>query len=213
MNTRTFIALGLALTVATPAAFAQKDKKASIGNFPFWPAIKAKAGSNSGQYVPGLNAVLQLTDEQIHKIHEARQETLGSDELKSRATKVKDANVSAAERDAAKAAFDKAQAELTDRVDRILTAEQKALIAKIGATHAEARTALQDEFQNRFATVDKTDAEARKKIQEEFTTKLDAEFLNRINSYLTPAQRAAREKAAEEEKAAAANAVKIKKDK
>ena len=210
MNTRTLIALTLAVFVATPAAFAQKEKKASIGNFPFWPAMKGDG--KTGQYLPGLNAALQFTDEQIQKINTAQHETLGGEEFKARGVKAKDPNASAAERDAARAAYEKAQIELNDRVSRVLTSEQQALIAKIGATHSEARASMSDELQNRYATV-KGDKEALLKLQDEFKEKLETEFLTRINSYLTPAQRAAREKAAEEEKAAAANTVKVKKDK
>lgn len=40
-------------------AFAEKEKKQAIGDFPFWAG---KGEQKVGQYVPGLNAVLKLTD-------------------------------------------------------------------------------------------------------------------------------------------------------
>ncbi len=202
MKTRLLIALTLTAFVAAPAAFAQKEKKATIGNFPFWAA--AKGNQKAGQPVPGLNAVLQLTSEQIKDIQAAASEAYGNEDFRARLAKAKDPNTSTAEREALRAEYEKAEAAMHDRVARVLTAEQKALIAKINATYAEARGAMNDEFQNRYATV-KGDDEARKKLQAEFQQRLETDFIGRINSFLTPAQRAAREQAAAEEKTAEAN--------
>ncbi|MBI3875517.1 MAG: hypothetical protein HY300_06070 [Verrucomicrobia bacterium] len=202
MKARIILALTLAVFIAAPAAFAQKEKKATIGNFPFWAAVKGN--QKAGQLVPGLNAVLQLTEEQIKQIQTAASDAYGNEEFRTRLAKAKDTNTSAAEREALRAEYEKAEAAMHDRVARVLTAEQQALIAKINATHAEAMGAIRDEFQNRYATV-KGDDEARKRLQAEMKEKLDTDFIGRINSFLTPAQRAAREQAAAEEKAAETN--------
>ena len=71
-----------------------QEKKPAIGNFPFWSAPKREFAD---QFVPGLNAALLLTPEQIGKLHEARRETIDSETLKSKNRK--DPNLSEAERE------------------------------------------------------------------------------------------------------------------
>ena len=92
----------------------------------------------------------------------------------------------------------------------MLTEEQSARIAKIGSAHAEAMTAVREEFQDRAGAA-KGDKEAAEKLGAEFRAKMETVFLTRIDAFLTPAQRAAREQAAEAEKVAEANASKVKK--
>ena len=100
------------LIVSTSLA---NEKVAAIGNFPFWSAPKREY---SDQFVPGLNAVLWLTPEQITKLHEARRATIDSDAV--RQVGRKDPNATEAQREATRKLVADANSNLRVRVSNIL---------------------------------------------------------------------------------------------
>ena len=67
--------LMLTVVFALTASALAVEKKPAIGNFPFWSAPKREF---SDQFVPGLNAALLLSPEQIEQLHAARRETIDS---------------------------------------------------------------------------------------------------------------------------------------
>src|SRR5262245_50547049 len=80
----------IAITVsalALLAAPAHAQKKPEIGSFPFWTAPKTP---HAQAFVPGLQAALELTDDQIAKIATARSETIDSEEIRALRSKKKD---------------------------------------------------------------------------------------------------------------------------
>ena len=211
MKTTRLIPLLAAVLLACPlAASAQKEKKAAIGNFAFWAG---KGDQKSGQYVPGLNAALLLTDEQVRGIHTAAQETIHTEDLQASGRKLKgDANATQAEREAHQQQAARARAKLEERVAGILTAEQKALIEKINAAYADAQKAGMDSFSTRFANV-KGKGEDAKALQVEFQAYVARDLQTRLTGILSADQRGAMAKVAEAEKAAeeaGKNKVKVK---
>lgn len=211
MTTIRLIPLLAAVLLACPlAASAQKTKQPAIGNFAFWAG---KGDQKTGPYVPGLNAVLQLTDEQISSLHAAVQETVQTEDLQASGRKLKgDANATQAEREAHQQQYARAQAKLQDRVAAILTAEQKALIEKINAAYADAQKAGMDSFSTRFANV-KGKGEDAKALQTEFQAYVARDLHTRLTGILSADQRGAMAKVAEAEAAAAEagkNKVKVK---
>lgn len=207
MRPRTVMAL---LVVACcVAAVAQKEKKRpDVGNFPFWTAKKT---ARVGPFVPGLNVVLMLTDEQKEKIVAARQETIGSDAVVAAGRALKtDPNASEAQKEAARKVVEEARAQLDAKVAAILTPEQKSLIEKINALYAEVQESVRAEFQGQFVAAKGNEQEAAR-VQKEFREKAAAQFANRLIGILTPEQRTAIEVAAAEEKKREAEATTKKK--
>jgi hypothetical protein len=176
------------------------EKKPFIGDFPFWAG---KGDQKVGQYVPGLNVVLKLTEEQIHQIHTAARETTGSDAIQTLARKIKgDSNATEADREQAHKLYQQAQTTLHERVTKILTDEQRALIRQIEQVQSEVQTALLEEFQVRLAE-SKGNADAASKLKEEFRARLETDFLQRLDRLLSSNQRTALEQVRTDAKAAA----------
>jgi len=177
-----------------------QEKKPAIGNFPFWSVPKQEFAD---QLVPGLNAALLLSDEQIVKLHEARRETIDNEQLRGK--KIKDPNVvvSEAEREARNKTTQEAYANLRTKVSNILTAEQRTLIEQINAAHLEVSTAASEEFGAQFASA-KGNEDLQKSLQQQKRDRLAANFKSKLEGLLTPNQKAAWEKAAAQEIANAA---------
>ncbi|MBC7817913.1 MAG: hypothetical protein IAG10_13560 [Planctomycetaceae bacterium] len=173
-------------------------KKPAIGNFPFWSVPKQEFAD---QLVPGLNAALLLSDEQIVKLHEARRETIDSEQLKSK--KSKDPNVPDPEREARQKARQEAYVNLKTKVSNILTAEQRTLIEQINAAHLEVSKAAAEEFSTQLVSA-KGNEDLQKSLQQQKRDRFTANFKAKLEGLLTPNQKAAWEKAAAQEIANAA---------
>lgn len=175
-------------------------KKPVIGNFPFWSQPKQEFAN---QFVPGLNEALLLSDEQIVKLHDARRETIDNEQLLGK--KVKDPNVvvSDAEREARNKKTQEAYESLRTKVSNILTAEQRMLIEQINAAHLEVTKAASEEFGPQFAS-SKGNDELQKRLQQEKRDRVTSHFKSKLESLLSPNQKAAWEKAAAQEIANAA---------
>lgn len=190
-----WLAVVLALTVSVVAA----EKKPAIGNFPFWSAPKREYAD---QFVPGLNAALLLSPQQIEQLHAARKETIDNDSL--RATTRKDPNLTEAQREAAHKLVSDAHANLRIQVSNILTAEQRALIERINAVHQEVGKAVHEEFQPKL-TSSKGDEQTQERLRKEMQEKIQSEFRSKLDGLLSPNQKAAFEQAAMDEQTAAKN--------
>ncbi len=197
-NRIAWILTGLFAVVSVTCA--EKEKKQAIGDFPFWAG---KGEQKVGQHVAGLNAVLKLTDDQIQLIHAVTRETTGSEIVQTAARKLKaEPNAPEAEREAARKLLQQAHATLHERVAKILTEEQRALIRQIDQFHSEVQTAVMEEFQARFAAA-KVSAEEMQKLKPAFRAKLEGDFLQRLDQLLSTPQRTALAQAMADEKAAA----------
>ena len=175
------------------------EKVPAIGNFPFWSAPKREF---CDQFVPGLNAALILTPEQIAKLHEARRETIDSEAM--RAATRKDRNATEAQGEAAHKVSHAAHVELRLRASNILTAGQHAIIDKSNAAWVDVQGTVAQEFQPRFVAAkgnDDATAAARKEQHE----RIAAEFTRRLDGILSSEQKAVLEQAAAREKEQAAN--------
>src|SRR5438132_10712520 len=108
------------LLVAAVPAQAQKEKSRDVSNFPFWTAKKR---GYVQQFVPGLTAALQLTDEQKEKLVAAREEIMGSEKVQAVRRRGKsDPNVTEADKAAARETLEKAADSLQEKAGAILTA-------------------------------------------------------------------------------------------
>ena len=194
--------LSLIVVFALAASALAVEKKPAIGNFPFWSAPKREYAD---QFVPGLNAALLLSAEQIEQLHAARRETIDNETL--RAATRKDPNLTEAQREAAHKLVSDAQASLRIKVSNILTAEQRALIERINAVHQEVGKAVHEEFQPKV-TASKGDDQAQERFRKELHERLSSDFHSKLDGLLSPNQKAAFDHAAMDEQAAAKNSKK-----
>jgi hypothetical protein len=196
------------LTALATLGAAEKQKASGAGDYPFWTSKKR---GYVGQFVPGLNAALQLTDAQKEQIAAARDEMANDEALKgARGLAKNDPSVTAEQREKARAAMEAATTRLNEKVAKILTAEQKALIEKINATYAAVVEDTGIVYADKFASV-KADEAARKRIQDEKNQDIEEQFFHKLDAILSPAQRDAMKRAAEEEEQRSAKAAVTKK--
>jgi len=196
MFTRLVLAVVAAALSATPA-FAQK--KPELNSFPFWTAPKQP---HTYGFVPGLQAALELTPEQIEKIVAAQNATVNSPEIQGLKQKG-DPNATADE--LAKGAAKRAEAreKLFKEVDGILTKEQKELIEKMNQAFEKVSAEVSEQLQGKFAAA-KGNAEEQAALKKEKSEALIEGFNKRLTTILSTGQKQAVEKAAEIEKKRAA---------
>ncbi len=202
--------LTLCTALALPA-LAQKQKSTDLSGFPLlW---SAKKNPLAGPFVPGLNAALLLSDEQKEKLIAAREEIMQNDKLQALGAKVKlNPNASEAERETAHKAHEEARDQFKTRVESILTAEQRVLVARINTLFDEVLTATQEAYRGQFEQVVKTDKVRQEELRQEVQQKTLKDFRSRLEGTLSKEQWAALTKAAEAEEAVAKNSVKVKKN-
>ena len=180
MKTHPFLTLLLAvITALGTLGAAEKQKRPDVTDYPFWTAKKR---GYVAQFVPGLTAVLELSDAQKERIAAARDEMSNDEAMKAaRGISKSDPSVTAEQRDRARAALEAATARLREKVAAILTAEQKALIDKINAAYAAAVEGY-------------------------------GQFLHKLDGLLAPGQKEAMKVAAEREERQNAKAAAVKKN-
>lgn len=197
MIARTVLLLSSVINFSSVAV---QEKRPGVADFPFWSAPKQVYAR---QFVPGLNAALLLTAEQVEKLAAVRRETIGDPSLVESARKQKgDRNATAEQRQAVREAVQAAHEQLRARTAEILTTEQKALVARINATWADVQATVRQEFEPRF-TVSKGNPDEQATVQKEYRAKVAEQFTQTVENLLTADQRAAMTKAAEEERGAA----------
>ena len=195
------------IVLATVGA-AEKQKASSLGDYPFWTSKKR---SSTGQFVPGLNAALQLSDAQKEKIAAAREEMSNDEGAKAaRGISKNDPSVTAEQREKGRVAIEAATARMQAKVATILTAEQKTLIEKINAAYATAVEDVGIIYADKFASV-KADEAARKRLQDDKNQDTEEHFFRKLDALLTPTQKEAMKRAAAEEEQRNAKAATTKK--
>jgi hypothetical protein len=209
MKTHPFlISLLVGITVLATLGAAEKQKKSAGADFSFWTTKKR---GYVGQFVPGLNATLQITDAQGQQIAAASDEMANDEAVKAaRGISKNDPSVTAEQREKARAAVEAATTRLHEKVAKILTPEQNALIEKINAAYAAAVEDTGIVYADKFASV-KADEAARKRLQEEKNEDTEEQFLHKLDALLTPAQKEAMKRAAAEEEQRNAKAAATKK--
>lgn len=209
MKAHSFLTSLLAgITAVATLGAAEKQKRPDVTDYPFWTAKKR---GQVAQFVPGLNAVLQLTEAQKEQIATARDEMSNDEAVKaSRGISKSDPSVTAEQRDKARAALEAATARLREKVAAIFTTEQKALIDKINATYAAAVEETGIVYEDKLGSV-KADEAARRRLQDEKKQDIEEQFLHKLDGLLTASQTEAMTRAAEEEQRQNAKAAGSKK--
>ena len=205
----TVFLFALCTALALPT-LAQKQKSTDLSGFPLlWSAKKTPL---TGPFIPGLNAVLLLSDEQKEKLIAAREETLSNEKFQKLGAVVKlNPNASDAEREAARKANEEARDQFKTRVENILTAEQRKLVERLNTIFGESLTAAQEAYRGQLEQLVKTDKARAEELRQEVREKSLKDFKARLEGLLSKEQWAALAKAAAAEEAVAKNSGKIKK--
>lgn len=181
-----FIRVALATLVLGSIGAAEKEKRADVSDYPFWNAPKR---GHVAPFVPGLNAVLDLTDAQKQQISAARDEMQADAAVQAaRSISKSDPSVTADERDKARAVVEAAAAQMHGKVSAVLTVEQKAMIENINGAYAEAAKQIGATYQEKVGAV-KVGPEERKRMQQSQREEVDALFRSRLDEMLTPEQK------------------------
>jgi len=197
-----FTRLALVVVAATlPVAPAFAQKKLELNSFPFWTTPKQP---HTHGFVPGLQAALELTPEQIEKIVAAQNATVNSPEIQALKRKG-DPNANADELAKGNAKRAEAAEKLFKEVDGILTKDQKALIEKMNQAFEKVIGEVGEQYQAKFVAA-KGNAEEMAAVKKEHAEALVEGFNKRLNTILSTGQKQAVEKAAEIEKKRAAEA-------
>jgi hypothetical protein len=199
MLSRIVMTLTALALLATPT-YAQKEKKAALLDFPFWSAPKTP---HARAFVPGLQAALQLTPQQVEKILAAMDKTVNSPEIRDLPRKG-DPNATADELAKANSKRAEATEKLHKEIDAILTRDQKGLIEKVNDAYARVASEVGEEFQPKFADA-KGNAEDTAKLRKEMAEAITTGFTKKLDNILTDNQKTAVKKAAEEEVKRAGN--------
>ena len=189
----TFLA-GIAALATLGAA--EKQKRSDLADYPFYTAKKR---GYVVQFVPGLNAVLQLTEAQKEQIATARDEMSNDEAVKAvRGISKTDPSVTPEQREKARVTLEAASARLRERVATILTPEQKSLIEKINSAYAAAVEETSIIYEDKFGAV-KADEAARRRLQEEKNQDTEDQLFHKLDALLTASQKEAMTRAAEGE--------------
>lgn len=182
-----------ALALAAPE---KEGKRPGVTDYPFWSTPKRP---DSPQFIPGLNAILQLTPEQEEKIAAARSEAANDEEVKAARTMGK-GNPSATpeQREKARAVVEAASTKLRERVKAVLTPEQLALIGKVNGAYQASHEEIGTIYEEKYASV-KADEAARRRLQDEKNQDVEDNFLHKLDGLLSPEQKDAMTRAAEDE--------------
>ncbi len=200
MRATSFLALMLGLLFASgpPSLAAEKTKgKPDPAGLPLW---SSKSGTlASRQYLPGLNATLLLSDEQVAKLHAAWQETVHTPELRTQSRQLKEAvNPTEAQRAEVRKLHEVAEGQLQTRVKAILSRTQQELMASIEVVYGQAREAVNADLTAEFGAL-KAKTEEAQRVRKLATERLAVEFQRRLTLTLTPQQLEALRTAAAEE--------------
>lgn len=191
-----FVRVAIGIIAITGVATAEKERRADVSGYPFWSAPKR---GHVAPFVPGLNAVLDITDAQKQQIAAAREEMLSDPAVQSaRSMSKSDPKVTAEDRDKARAGIEAAEAKMHEKVAAVLTVEQKAIIENINGAYAEAAKQVGATYQVKFESV-KVGPEERQRMQQSQREEVATLFQSKLDEMLSPAQKTAMESAAKKE--------------
>ena len=180
--------LVLILIATSPIAAAEKQKSADVSGHPFWTAPKRGLVP---QFVPGLTAVLGLTDAQKQQIAAARTEMENDPGVQAaRSFQKGDPNVTDAQREKARADIEAATARMQEKVTAILTVEQKAMIENINGAYTEAAKQVGATYSEKFGAV-KVGPEERARMQQSQREEVESLFRHMLDEMLSPEQKEA----------------------
>ena len=165
---------------------AQKKGKRAKGPSLFSSEVK--------KAVPGIDAVVSLSDEQKAKYAELQKALVASEAYVAATKTIKNKDASKEDRKAAVTAIKTAKAGLAAKLNEIIGADNATLVNKVNASVASVQKDLRGEYRAKMKEA-KNDKEATAALRKEMTAKAASVISEKVNALLSDAQKEAIKKA------------------
>ena len=181
-----FLAVLVLVGLSSSPLLAQKKGKRAKGPSLFSSQVK--------KAVPGIDAVVSLSDEQKAKYAELQKAMVASEAYVAAAKTIKNKDASKEDRKAALTAIKTAKAGLAGKLNEIIGADNATLVNKVNAVVASAQKNLRSEYKDKLKEARK-DKEATAALRKEITAKAASSISEKVNALLSDAQKEAIKKA------------------
>ncbi len=184
--TFSFLAVLVLVGLSSSPLLAQKKGKRAKGPSLFSGQVK--------KAVPGIDAVVSLSDEQKAKYAELQKAMVASEAYVAAAKTIKNKDASKEDRKAALTAIKTAKAGLAAKLNGIIGADNATLVNKVNDAVASAQKDLRTEYKAKLKEA-KNDKDATAALRKEMTAKAASSISEKVNALLSDAQKEAVKKA------------------
>ena len=181
-----FLTVLVLVGLSSSPLLAQKKGKRAKGPSLFSGQVK--------KAVPGIDAVVSLSDEQKAKYAELQKAMVASEAYVAAAKTIKNKDASKEDRKAALTAIKTAKAGLAAKLNGIIGADNATLVKKVNAVVASAQKDLRSEYKDKLKEARK-DKDATAALRKEMTAKAASSISEKVNALLSDAQKEAIKKA------------------
>jgi len=184
--TFSFLAVLVLVGLSSSPLLAQKKGKRAKG-----PSLFSGQAKKA---VPGIDAVVSLSDEQKAKYAELQKAMVASEAYVAAAKTIKNKDASKEDRKAALTAIKTAKAGLAAKLNGIIGADNATLVNKVNDAVASAQKDLRTEYKAKLKEA-KNDKDATAALRKEMTAKAASSISEKVNALLSDAQKEAVKKA------------------
>ena len=181
-----FLTVLVLVGLSSSPLLAQKKGKRAKGPSLFSSQVK--------KAVPGIDAVVSLSDEQKAKYAELQKALVASEAYVAATKTIKNKDASKEDRKAAVTAIKTAKAGLAAKLNEIIGADNATLVNKVNASVASVQKDLRGEYRAKMKEA-KNDKEATAALRKEMTAKAASVISEKVNALLSDAQKEAIKKA------------------
>jgi len=181
-----FLAVLVLVGLSSSPLLAQKKGKRAKGPSLFSSQVK--------KAVPGIDAVVSLSDEQKAKYAELQKALVASEAYVAATKTIKNKDASKEDRKAAVTAIKTAKAGLAAKLNEIIGADNATLVNKVNASVASVQKDLRGEYRAKMKEA-KNDKEATAALRKEMTAKAASVISEKVHALLSDAQKEAVKKA------------------
>jgi len=181
-----FLTVLVLVGLSSSPLLAQKKGKRAKGPSLFSSQVK--------KAVPGIDAVVSLSDEQKAKYAELQKALVASEAYVAATKTIKNKDASKEDRKAASTAIKTAKAGLAAKLNEIIGADNATLVNKVNASVASVQKDLRSEYRAKMKEA-KNDKEATAALRKEMTAKAASVISEKVHALLSDAQKEAIKKA------------------
>ena len=181
-----FLTVLVLVGLSSSPLLAQKKGKRAKGPSLFSSQVK--------KAVPGIDAVVSLSDEQKAKYAELQKALVASEAYVAATKTMKNKDASKEDRKAAVTAIKTAKAGLAAKLNEIIGADNATLVNKVNASVASVQKDLRSEYRAKMKEA-KNDKEATAALRKEMTAKAASVISEKVHALLSDAQKEAIKKA------------------
>ena len=181
-----FLTVLVLVGLSSSPLLAQKKGKRTKGPSLFSAQVK--------KAVPGIDAVVSLSDEQKAKYAELQKALVASEAYVAATKTMKNKDASKEDRKAASTAIKTAKAGLAAKLNEIIGADNATLVNKVNASVASVQKDLRSEYRAKMKEA-KNDKEATAALRKEMTAKAASVISEKVHALLSDAQKEAIKKA------------------